>query len=143
MWGLHPAPPVGLTRVVCRPIIAADPMVERPGSDAAQRLEGTAPAIVALRDQIRRLAAFDAVGGAMVPTVLLHGETGTGKGLVARIIHDSGPRARGAFVPVNCAAIPDTMVEAELFGYEPGAFTDARRAKPGVFEAAAGGTLFL
>ena len=112
-------------------------------SGPADRLEGTAPAIAALREQIRRLAAFDVVGGSMVPTVLLHGETGTGKGLVARIIHDAGPRARGPFVPVNCAAIPETMLEAELFGYEAGAFTDAKRGKPGLFEAAAGGTLFL
>lgn len=111
--------------------------------EPVERLEGTAPPIQALREQIRHLSAFDAVGGAMVPTVLLQGETGTGKGLVARIIHDSGPRARGPFVPVNCAAIPDTMLEAELFGHEPGAFTGATRAKPGLFEAAARGTLFL
>ena len=107
------------------------------------RLEGSAPAVEALRAQIRRLAAFDAIGGPSVPTLLLQGETGTGKGLVARIVHDSGPRAGGPFVPVNCAAIPETMLEAEVFGHEPGAFTDARRAKPGLFEAAAGGTLFL
>jgi hypothetical protein len=83
------------------------------------------------------------VGSPHVPTVLLQGETGTGKGLVARIMHDSGPRAAGAFVEVNCGAIPDTMLEAELFGFEPAAFTDAKRAKPGLFEAASGGTLFL
>jgi transcriptional regulator of acetoin/glycerol metabolism len=62
---------------------------------------------------------------------------------MARVIHDSGPRARGPFIAVNCAAIPETMLEAELFGFEPGAFTDATRAKPGLFEAASGGTLFL
>jgi class 3 adenylate cyclase len=63
--------------------------------------------------------------------------------LVARVIHESGPRAPGPFLDVNCAAIPETLVEAELFGYEAGAFTDARRAKPGLFEAASAGTLFL
>jgi transcriptional regulator with AAA-type ATPase domain/tetratricopeptide (TPR) repeat protein len=96
-----------------------------------------------LRDQVRRLAAFDTPDNPNVPTVLLQGETGTGKGLVARVIHASGGRASGPFVDVNCAAIPDTMLEAELFGFEAGAFTDARRAKPGLFEAAARGSLFL
>ena len=62
---------------------------------------------------------------------------------MAQIIHDSGPRARGAFIEVNCAAIPVSLLEAELFGFEAGAFTDAKRAKPGLFEAASGGTLFL
>ena len=107
------------------------------------RLVGQAPVMGALRAQIRHLAAFDTVGSAFVPTVLLQGETGTGKGLVARVIHDSGPRAQGPFLDVNCAAIPETLLEAELFGFEAGAFTDARRAKPGLFQAAAGGTLFL
>jgi tetratricopeptide (TPR) repeat protein len=107
------------------------------------RLLGNCPAISALRAQIRHLAPFDAMGHPSVPTVLLYGETGTGKGLVARVIHDSGPRAQGPFLDVNCAAIPEALLEAELFGYEAGAFTDARRAKPGLFEAASAGTLFL
>jgi len=104
---------------------------------------GDAPTIVTLRAQVERLAAFDRPGSPHVPTVLLQGETGTGKGLVARLVHESGARARGPFVDVNCAAIPETMLEAELFGFEAGAFTDARKAKPGLFEAAAGGSLFL
>jgi DNA-binding NtrC family response regulator/predicted ATPase len=107
------------------------------------RIIGYAPAIATLRAHIRRLAAFDAVGNPLVPTVLLQGETGTGKGLVARVLHDSGPRAQGPFLEVNCAAIPEALLEAELFGFEAGAFTDAKHAKPGLFEAAAGGTLFL
>jgi transcriptional regulator with AAA-type ATPase domain/predicted ATPase len=96
-----------------------------------------------LRDQVRRLAAFDALGSPLVPTLLLQGETGTGKGLVARVLHESGPRADGPFLEVNCAAIPETLLEAELFGFEAGAFTDAKRPKPGLFEVASGGTLFL
>jgi DNA-binding NtrC family response regulator/tetratricopeptide (TPR) repeat protein len=108
-----------------------------------ERLVGQAPSIIALRAHIRQLVTFDTVGNALVPTVLLQGETGTGKGLVARVIHDSGPRAEGPFIEVNCAAIPESMLEAELFGFEAGAFTDAKRAKPGLWEAASGGSLFL
>jgi transcriptional regulator with PAS, ATPase and Fis domain len=117
----------------------------RPSSppDSLDRLLGEAPPIQALRTQIRHLARFDSLGHPVVPTVLLQGETGTGKGLVARVIHNSGPRAQGPFIEVNCAAIPDTLLEAELFGVEAGAFTDAIRAKPGLFEAASAGTLFL
>jgi DNA-binding NtrC family response regulator/tetratricopeptide (TPR) repeat protein len=111
--------------------------------DPTRAIVGAAPAIEALRSQILRLAAFDSPRNPNVPTVLLQGETGTGKGLVSRVLHASGPRARGPFIDVNCAAIPETMLEAELFGFEAGAFTDARRAKPGLFEAASGGTLFL
>jgi two-component system, NtrC family, response regulator AtoC len=113
----------------------------RPSSppDPLERLVGEAPAIQTLRAQIRHLARFDAA----VPTVLLQGETGTGKGLVARVIHDNGPRARGPFIEVHCTAMPETLLEAELFGFEAGAFTDAKHTKPGLFEAASGGTLFL
>src|SRR5262245_6443022 len=108
--------------------------------DALAELIGESPPIDALRKQILRLARS---GSARPPNVLIQGETGTGKGLVAGVLHRLGPRAKAAFVDVNCAAIPATLLEAELFGYEQGAFTDARRAKPGLFQTAHQGTIFL
>jgi DNA-binding NtrC family response regulator len=106
------------------------------------RLEGSAeifghgPAILAVRDMIARVAPTNA-------TVLITGETGTGKELVARAIHKSSPRAQKPFIPVNCAAFTETLLESELFGHEKGAFTGADRMRPGLFEAAHEGTLFL
>ena len=86
--------------------------------------------------QVRRYAAVDA-------TVLITGETGVGKDAVARVLHDSGPRRREPFITVDCPALPETLVEAELFGHERGAFTDATVARPGRFELAGRGTLYL
>lgn len=75
--------------------------------------------------------------------VLITGESGTGKEVIAKLIHELSPRKEGPFIKINCAAIPETLLEAELFGYEKGAFTGAVHSKPGLFELAEGGTLFL
>src|SRR5438105_13755107 len=105
-------------------------------------LLGESPGIGAIRDKIKRLLTRQQ-DGRRLPPVLIEGETGTGKGLLARVIHRAGPRPDGPFVDVNCAAIPETLLEAEMFGFARGAFTDARRAKPGLFQAAHRGTIFL
>ncbi|UCF21018.1 MAG: sigma 54-interacting transcriptional regulator, partial [Gemmatimonadota bacterium] len=94
----------------------------------------------AVRDALARASRIIPRGAA---TVLLTGETGTGKELLAQAIHYNGPRRQGPFVELNCSAIPPMLLESELFGHERGAFTDARRAKPGLFELADGGTLVL
>jgi DNA-binding NtrC family response regulator/tetratricopeptide (TPR) repeat protein len=105
-------------------------------------LIGSSPAMEEVRDQIRRLVARQQ-SGHRLPSIMIVGETGTGKGLVAHLLHRSSSRAGGPFVPINCAAIPDTLLEAELFGYERGAFTDARHPKAGLFQTAHHGTIFL
>jgi two-component system nitrogen regulation response regulator NtrX len=97
---------------------------------------GVSPAIAQVRETIRQAAASDA-------RILITGESGTGKELAARAIHRLSERAAKPFVEVNCAAIPDTLIESELFGHEKGAFTDAVSSRRGRFEVADGGTLFM
>lgn len=99
-------------------------------------LVGQSPAFRAFMDLLRQVAPTTA-------TLLLLGESGTGKELAARFIHEASPRAKGPFVAVNCAALPESLLEAELFGHEKGAFTGAIARKEGRFERAHGGTLFL
>ena len=120
--------------------------IARPTADAAppptqqqrgiDRLRGNAPSMHQLRSMIERLAH------SMAP-VAIYGESGSGKELVARAIHDASARRLLPFVAVNCGAIPETLMEAEFFGYKKGAFTGADRDRDGFFHAAAGGTLFL
>lgn len=90
----------------------------------------------------RVLALVNKVAETQAP-VLITGESGTGKEVIAKLIHQLSPRSEGPFIKINCAAIPETLLEAELFGYEKGAFTGATHSKPGLFELAEGGTLFL
>jgi transcriptional regulator with GAF, ATPase, and Fis domain len=97
---------------------------------------GRSPKLTAAIDAARKVAATDT-------TVLLTGESGTGKEVVARAIHQASARAEGPFIALNCATLPETLVESELFGHERGAFTGADRLKRGRFDLAAGGTLFL
>jgi two-component system, NtrC family, response regulator AtoC len=112
-----------------------------PGSAAS--ILGTSPAMQPVRDFLERMAQLDGLHAGEYPTVLLLGETGTGKSLVARVLHQRSALARNPFLVFDCTVVPRDLMEAELFGYERGAFTDAKVAKPGLLEVAAGGTLFL
>lgn len=121
---------LGLTRSI------ADAARQQQGESERGGILGSSKPMLEVLDLIRRAGASDA-------TVLILGENGTGKELVARAIHLNSPRRDKPFVAVNCGALPDTLLESELFGYERGAFTGAAAAKPGRFELADGGTLFL
>ena len=112
--------------------------MDRPLGD----LIGNSPQIEALRERVIRLLERQREAHRL-PPVLIEGETGTGKGLLARMLHRAGPRADGPFVDVNCAAIPETLLESEIFGHEKGAFTGAADRRQGCFELADRGTLFL
>ena len=107
-----------------------------PADDTALRLIGNSPGMQRVRELIGRVAPTDS-------TVLICGESGCGKELVAESIHAMSPRATQPFVAINCAAIPATLIEAELFGHERGSFTGAVRSREGLFERAHGGTLLL
>ncbi len=104
---------------------------------AVESILGNNPLIQEVRRFVQRVAAIPN------PTVLLFGESGTGKNLSAQAIHYASPHSRGRFVEINCSALPSHLLEAELFGYQKGAFTDAKESKPGLIEMANGGTLFL
>src|SRR5262247_4751780 len=108
--------------------------------DALAEVVGNSPSVVSLRARVQQILR---VSARRPPPLLIRGETGTGKGLIARTIHRAGPRASAPFVDINCAAIPESLLEVELFGYERGAFTDARRSKPGLLQTAHRGTIFL
>jgi PAS domain S-box-containing protein len=106
------------------------------GRYSLEDIHGRSPALARILEILPQIAASGA-------SVLLSGESGTGKELFARALHSLSPRAKGPFVAVNCGALPENLLESELFGYKAGAFTDAKKDKPGRFQAAHGGTLFL
>ncbi len=125
-----------LRRTVHAAIATAAVEVQAPASSALQRMVGESDVMRALKQTLQRVAR------SMAP-VLIQGESGTGKELAARAVHECSARAAGAFVPVNCSAIPEQLLEAEFFGYRKGAFTGAMADHAGFFVAAQGGTLFL
>jgi two-component system response regulator PilR (NtrC family) len=125
-----------LRRTVHAALAAAQAGEQAPASGALQRMVGESAVMRALKHTLQRVAR------SMAP-VLIQGESGTGKELAARAVHECSARAAGPFVPVNCSAIPEHLLEAEFFGYRKGAFTGAMADHPGFFAAAQGGTLFL
>ena len=125
-----------LRRLVQTALRLAEGKRNEPASAGAARMLGDSPVIQELRATISKLARSQA-------PVYISGESGVGKELVARLIHEQGPRASSPFVPVNCGAIPSELMESEFFGHKKGSFTGAQSDKDGLFQAANGGTLFL
>jgi two-component system response regulator PilR (NtrC family) len=130
--------PVGLEqlRALVKSALSLPESTEPSAEGAGRQLLGGSAPLVRVRSLIAKLARTQA-------PVHISGESGSGKELAARLIHENGPRREKPFVPVNCGAIPDTLVESELFGYRKGAFTGATEDRDGFFQAAHGGTLFL
>ncbi|MGH8726183.1 MAG: sigma-54-dependent transcriptional regulator, partial [Burkholderiales bacterium] len=130
--------PVGLEqlRALVKSALSLPDRAEGPDDGAERRLLGASPPLAQVRELIAKLARTQA-------PVHISGESGSGKELAARLIHENGARRGQPFVPVNCGAIPETLMESELFGYRKGAFTGATEDRNGFFQAAHGGTLFL
>ena len=134
-------------------VLVAEPVPLAPKEDRGARqvfpealgsIIGCSESMLRLKSLIAKVVAADAQCREAVPaSILITGETGTGKEMVTQALHRAGPRSRGRLLEVNCAGIPANLLEAELFGYERGAFTDAKSTKPGLIESASGGTLFL
>ena len=133
---LKPVDPVALLEQVKRLLQRRKPNLATPDSPSLAAIVGQSPAVASIRQNIRR-------AGATNSTVLIMGESGTGKELVARAIHASSPRAGGPLIVINMAAVPETLVESELFGHSKGAFTSAMQQRMGRFEQANHGTLFI
>jgi two-component system response regulator PilR (NtrC family) len=130
--------PVGLEqlRALVKSALSLPDRADSPGDSAGRQLLGSSAPLAQVRELIAKLARTQA-------PVYLSGESGSGKELAARLVHENGARRDKPFVPVNCGAIPETLMESELFGYRKGAFTGATEDRDGFFQAAHGGTLFL
>ncbi|MFO0700526.1 MAG: sigma-54 dependent transcriptional regulator [Nitrospira sp.] len=131
-----PLLPADLQAAISRILRPSLPVTSTASQDPFASIVSISPQMNLMKHLAKEVAVTDA-------TVLITGESGTGKELFAEAIHRSSLRAHGPLVALNCAGIPENLLEAELFGYESGAFTDAKRAKPGRFQMAEGGTLFL
>ena len=139
----------GAADYLAKPLLLADVQAAANRALHQSRLDTPSPqldpfaSIISVSPQMNLMKQLAKEVAVTEATVLITGESGTGKDLFAEAIHRYSPRSMGPLIALNCAGIPEQLLEAELFGYEPGAFTDAKRAKPGRFQLAEGGTLFL